>query len=300
MDFLNSGGGGMGFSAPPRNDRAGFGGGNRGFDFSQFPQFGQGYGSALSGGTNGYFGKGFGNENFGQGFGQSPWSGGGMSGGNDGQGFNTSGNFSQFTNPQQNIASPYGLTPPAGGFAPIPNDFPGLNQPPPGQSVAEMAQQNNAPPGFGGHAFGTNFTNGNAPEGFYAAQQNYLDQTGNANPLMGQAMGQGSMGQAMGQGPQGAQPLPQTQGPSLSGRSQSINIGQGPSGLNTMNGYSGQDLGHGYATPKAYGPQYGSNIGQGQGAPAPTANQGYVNQFMTQKNTAPNIGRRSYLNEVDV
>ena len=214
MDFLNSGGGGMGFSAPPRNDRAGFGGGNRGFDFSQFPQFGQGYGSALSGGTNGYFGQGFGNSNFGQGFGnsnfgqgfgQSPWSGGGMSGGNDGQGFNTSGNFSQFTNPQQNIASPYGLTPPAGGFAPIPNDFPGLNQPLPGQSVAEMAQQNNA-----------------------------------ASEIWG---GPGVM---------------QTQGPSLNGPFQPI------------------------------------NIGQGQNAPAPTANQGYVNQFMAQNNTAPNIGRQNY------
>jgi len=206
-------------------------GGQQGFDFSQFPQFGQGYGSALGGGSNGYFGQGFGNSNFGQGFGNFNFGqgfGGQMSGGNYGQ--------------------------------PLP------------PNIAQLSQQNNAPPGFGGHAFGTNFQNGNAPEGFLAAQsQHNAQQQASALGITPEAYMQqrGSWGQPLNQqnGNTNAQPLPQTQGPSLSGPFQPINIGQGPSGLNTMNGYSGQDLGHGYATPKAYGPQYGSNIGQGQRAP---------------------------------
>jgi len=224
MNFLNSGGGGMGFSAP-QNDRANWGGGNSGFDFSQFPQFGQGYGSALSGGTNGYFGQGFGNSNFGQVFGNENFGqgfggqmsggnygqgyGGGMSGGNYGQvfgnenfgqGFNTRGNFSQFTNPQQNIASPYG-------------QMSGGNYGQGGQGVGELAQQNNAPPGFGGYAFGTSFANGNAPEGFYAAQsQHNLQQRASALGITPEAVMQqmGSRGQPLNQqnASTNSQPLP--------------------------------------------------------------------------------------------
>jgi len=228
MNFLNSGGGGMGFSAP-QNDRANWGGGNSGFDFSQFPQFGQGYGSALNGGTNGYFGQGFGNSNFGQGFGN------------------------------ENFWQSFGNT----------NGLPGLNQPPPGQSVAEMVQQNNA-----------NFSQ------FTNPQQNIASPNGPAqnNPILYDA---GSWGQPPNQQDNAA--------PNIGGgRSDSFrqnlsrNIGQGQGGPPQNNALLSQ-----------LGFEVQHNALAQQNNAAPTANQGYVNQFMTQKNTAPNIGRRSYRHEVD-
>ena len=256
MNFLNSGGGGMGFSAP-QNDRANWGGGNSGFDFSQFPQFGQGYGSALNGGTNGYFGQGFGNSNFGQGFGNENFGqgfgnsggnyrqgyGGGMSGGNDGQGFGN-----------ENFWQSFGNT----------NGLPGLNQPPPGQSVAEMVQQNNA-----------NFSQ------FTNPQQNIASPNGPAqnNPILYDA---GSWGQPPNQQDNAA--------PNIGGgRSDSFrqnlsrNIGQGQGGPPQNNALLSQ-----------LGFEVQHNALAQQNNAAPTANQGYVNQFMTQKNTAPNIGRQSY------
>ena len=129
-------------------------GGQQGFDFSQFPQFGQGYGSALGGGSNGYFGQGFGNSNFGQGFGNFNFGqgfGGQMSGGNYGQPLPP--NIAQLS--QQNNAPPslgggnYNESPShlwqqppwSGGIVGGGN----YNEPLP-QNIAQLSQQNNAPP----------------------------------------------------------------------------------------------------------------------------------------------------------